>query len=70
MPATLNSPRQRLGDGCQSSEMAGLLNSLSFAFTNSFLPKYCVKYYNYIVKWFSALGYNVIGVNQWILPKC
>ena len=41
--------------GCQSSEMAALLNSLSFAFANSFLPKYRVKYYDYIVKWCSGV---------------
>ena len=53
MPATLNWPRQNIGGGCQSSEMAALLNSLSFAFTNSFLSKYCVKYYDYckVVQW-------------------
>ena len=28
-----------IGGGCQSNEMAALLNSLFFAFTNSFLPK-------------------------------
>ena len=39
----------------QSSEMAALLNSLSFAFANSFLPKYLVKYYDYIVKWCSGV---------------
>ena len=37
------------------SEMAALLNSLSFAFANSFLPKYRVKYYDYIVKWCSGV---------------
>ena len=47
MPATLNWPRQSIGGGCQSSEMAALLNSLSFAFTNS---KYHVKYYDYYCK--------------------
>ena len=51
MQATLNWPRQIIGGGCQSSEMAALLNSLSFAFTNSFLPKYRVKYYDYVIKW-------------------
>ena len=50
MPATLNWPRQSIVGVCQSSEMAALLNSLSFVFTNSFLPKYHVKYYDYIVK--------------------
>ena len=37
--------------------MAARLNSLSFVFTNSFLPKYRdgVKYYDYIVKWFSDI---------------
>ena len=29
--------------------MAALLDSLSFAFTNSFLPKYRVKYYDYLL---------------------
>ena len=55
MPATLNWPRQSLGSGCQSSEMAALLNSLSFAFINSFLPKYRVKHYDYIEKWRSGI---------------
>ena len=40
--------------------MAALLNSLSFAFANSFLPKYRVKYYDYTVS--GAVGYNVIGL--------
>ena len=39
MPAMLNWPRQSIGGGCQSSKMAALLNSLSFAFTNSFDEK-------------------------------
>ena len=46
---------QSIGGGCQSSEIEALLNSLSFAFTNSFLPKYRVKYYDYIVKWCSGI---------------
>ena len=46
---------QSIAGGCQSSDMAALLNSLSFAFANSFLPKYCVKYYDYIVKWCSGV---------------
>ena len=60
MPATLNWPWQSIGGGCgcQSSEMAALLNLLSFAFTNSFLPKYRVKYYDYIIKWCSVIQYN------------
>ena len=45
--------------------MAALLNSLSFAFANSFLPQYRVKYYDYI----GAVGYNVIGVYRCILTK-
>ena len=53
--ATLNWPRQSIGGGYQSSEMAALLNALSFAFTNSFLPKYRVKRYDYIVKWCSGI---------------
>ena len=38
--------------------MAALLNSLFFAFTNSFLPKYRVKYYDYIIKWCSGISCN------------
>ena len=53
--ATLIWPLQSIAGGCQSSEMAALLNSLSFAFANSFLPKYRVKYYDYIVKWCSGV---------------
>ena len=53
--ATLNWPRQSIGGGCQSSEMAALFNTLYFAFTNSCLPKYRVKCYDYIVKWYSGL---------------
>ena len=41
--------------GCQTREMAALFNSLSFAFANSFLPKYRVKYYDYIIKWCSGI---------------
>ena len=55
IPATLIWPLQSIAGGCQSSEMAALLNSLSFAFANSFLPKYRVKYYDYIVKWCSGV---------------
>ena len=46
--ATLARHRARLGDACQSSKMAKLLNKLSFVFNISFLPKYRVKYYDYI----------------------
>ena len=35
-----------------------MLNSLFFAFTNSFLPKYRVKYYDYIIKWCSGIYCN------------
>ena len=54
-PATLIWPRQSSGGGYQSSAMAALLNSLPFAFRNSFLPKYRVKYYDYVVKWCSGI---------------
>ena len=47
--------------------MASLLNLLFFVFNISGLPKYRVKYYDYIVKW--CRGYNAIGVYRWILPK-
>ena len=53
--ATLNWLRQSIGGGCQSSEMAALLNSLYFAFTNSCLPMHRVKRYDYIVKWCSGV---------------
>ena len=69
MPAMLNWPRQSIGGGCQSSEMAVLLNSLSVAFTNSFQPKYRVKYYDYNLLQSGAVGYNVICVYRWILTK-
>ena len=42
----------------QSSDLAALLNLLYFAFTNSFLLKYRVKYYDYIVKWCSGIQFN------------
>ena len=35
-----------------------LLNSLFFVFKISFLPNYCVKYYEYIVKWCSGVACN------------
>ena len=50
MPDTLARQRPHLGDACQSGEMATLLNSLFFVFKLSFLPKYPVQYYDYIVK--------------------
>ena len=40
-----------LGYTCKNRQMAALLNSLFFVFKISFLPKYRVKYYDYIVKW-------------------
>ena len=55
MPATLIWPRQSIGGSCQSSEMATLLISLFFVFKISFLPKYRVKFYGYIVKWCSGI---------------
>ena len=39
MSATLNWPQQSTGGACQSSEMAAVLNSLSYVFKNLFLPK-------------------------------
>ena len=55
MPATLIWPQQSIGGSCQSGNMTALLNSLLFAFRMSFLPKYRVKYYAYIVKWCSGV---------------
>ena len=62
MPAMLTWPWQSIGGGCQSSEMAALVNSLSFAFTSTVSD-----IFNYIVS--GAVGYNVIGAYRWILPK-
>ena len=51
--------QQRSLDGsCQSGKMAALLNSLFFVFKISFLPKYRVKYYDYIVNRVSLINYN------------
>ena len=50
--------RTGLGDACQSGNMSILLNSLFFVFKISFLPNYCVKYYDYIVKWYSGVACN------------
>ena len=38
--------------------MAILLNSLFVVFEISFLPNYCVKYYDYIIKWCSGVACN------------
>ena len=51
-------PRQISDRSCQSSEVATRLNSLSFVFKISFLPKYRVIYYDYIVKWCSGILCN------------
>ena len=45
--------------------MAALLNSLSFAFANSFLPKYRVKYYDYIVKWCSGGIMKLVCIDEY-----
>ena len=51
----VNVAAANIGHSCQRSEMATLLNSLSFVFKISFLPKYRVIYYDYIVKWCSGI---------------
>ena len=48
----------RLGDACLSVEIVTLLNSQSFEFKFLFKPKYHVKYYDYIVKWYSGIACN------------
>ena len=58
MSATINLTRQSIGGACQSSEMAALLNSLSFVFKYVFFPTYRVKHYDYIVKWCSGIQCN------------
>ena len=64
--AHASTDRTGLDHACQSGNMAILLTSLLFVFEISFLPKYSVNYYDYIIK--CALGYNVTGVYRWILP--
>ena len=44
IPTTLIWPRQSLGSSRQNTEMATLLNSISFVFKMSFLPQYRVIY--------------------------
>ena len=51
MPRTLAWQLAGLDHACQSANMAILLTSLLFAFEIPFLPKYRVKYYDYIIKW-------------------
>ena len=58
MPATLNWPRQSICGGCQSSEMAAPLNSLSFALQNRFCRSTVSNNYDYIVKWCSGISCN------------
>ena len=40
--------------------MAALLNSLSFVFQISFLVKYRLKYYDYIVKWCGGIACRIV----------
>ena len=54
MPTTLIWRRRSLGSSCQTVKMTALLNSVFFVFKISFLPKYCVIYYDYyckVVQW-------------------
>ena len=67
MPRTLAWRRAGLDRAWQSDNMAILLTSLLFVFEISFLPKYRVNYYDYIIYISGALGYNVTGVYRWIL---
>ena len=41
-----------------SGNLAILLTSLLFVFEISFLPKYHVNYYDYIIKWCFGIKYN------------
>ena len=63
--------RARLPGGGQAlvmhAKVAILLTSLLFVFKNSFLPKFRVNYYDYIIKWCFGI-FNVIGVYRWVLP--
>ena len=40
-----------LDHACQSGNMAIVLTLLLFVFEILFLPKYCVNYYDYTIKW-------------------
>ena len=51
MPLTLAWRQAGLDHACQSGNMAILLTSILFVFEISFLPKYRVNYYDYIIKW-------------------
>ena len=49
MPGMLAWQRRSLDDSCQGGKMAAaLFNSLFFVLIISFLPKYSVRYYDYI----------------------
>ena len=61
MYAEHNLHRPDLGDACQSSNMATLLKSLLLVFNILFLPNYCVKYYDYIVKRCSDVACNYVA---------
>ena len=58
MLRTLAWRRAGLDHACQSSNMAMLLNSILFVFEISFLPKYRVNYYYYIIKWCFGISCN------------
>ena len=49
----VNMAARSLGSSCQTGNMAALLNSLFFVFKMSFLPKFRIIYYDYIVYWYS-----------------
>ena len=58
MPRTLVWGRAGLGHACQIGNMAILLTLLLFVFEISFLPKYRVNYYDYIIKWCIGIQCN------------
>ena len=47
--------------------MTTQLNSLFSAVKILFLPKYCVKYYDYIVKWCSGIACNWVCIAGYCL---
>ena len=55
MPRTLAWRREGLDHACQSGNMAILFTSLLFVLEISFLPKYGVNYYDYIIKWYFGI---------------
>ena len=73
MPCTLAWWRAGLVHACQSGNMVILLTSLFFVSTILFLPKYCVNYCDYIIKWCFGIKCNwcvSLDISQILALKC